>query len=93
MAGGQRDRKFYQNHGSAGKTGTGSHGRSEHWFQGLIAAALSIGISKRELLNDYYMDEIGPIFEEWNRLHDPDREETEEVEAADFLGGEGEWLE
>ena len=32
-------------------------------------------------------------FEEWNRLHDPDREETEEVEAADFLGGEGEWLE
>ena len=24
---------------------------------------------------------------------DPNREETEEVEAADFLGGEGEWLE
>ena len=59
----------------------------------MIAAALSIGISKRELLRDYYMDEIGPIFEEWNRLHDPDREETEEVEAAEFLGGEGEWLE
>ncbi|MFR5853449.1 MAG: hypothetical protein ACLUE8_03490 [Lachnospiraceae bacterium] len=54
---------------------------------------MSIGISKRELLNDYYMDEIGPVFEEWNRLHDPDREETEEVEAAEFLGGEGEWLE
>lgn len=73
--------------------GQGAHGREESWFQGLIAAALSIGISKRELLNDYYMDEIGLIFEAWNRLHDPNREETEEVEAAEFLGGEGEWLE
>lgn len=92
MDGGQRDRKFYQDHGSAGGKGAGSHGRSEHWFQGLIAAALSIGISKRELLNDYYMDEIGPVFEEWNRLHDPDREETEEVDPMTFLGGEGEML-
>ena len=73
--------------------GQGAHGREKSWFQGLIAAALSIGISKRELLNDYYMEEIGLIFEEWNRLHDPNREETEEMEAADFLGGKGEWLE
>lgn len=58
----------------------------------MIAAALSIGISKRELLQDYYMDEIGPVFEEWNRLHDPNREETEEVDPMTFLGGEGEML-
>ena len=38
------------------------------------------------------MDEIGPVFEEWNRLHDPNREETEEVDAMTFLGGEGEML-
>ena len=58
----------------------------------MIAAALSIGISKRELLNDYYMDEIGPVFEEWNRLHDPNREETTAVDPLTFLRGEGEML-
>ena len=59
-----------------------------------IVAALRTteSCSKRELLNDYYMDEIGPVFEEWNRLHDPNREETEEVDPMTFLGGEGEML-
>lgn len=31
--------------------------------------------------------------EEWNALHDPDREEIVEMKAEDFLGGDGEWLE
>ena len=53
---------------------------------------MSIGVSKRELLNDYYADEIGPVIEEWNRLHDPRREETETVDAQTFFGDGGEWL-
>lgn len=59
----------------------------------MIAAGLSIGIGKRALLEDYYPEEIGEIMEEWNALHDPDREEIVEMKAEDFLGGDGEWLE
>lgn len=56
-------------------------------------AALSLGIGKRELLEDYYMDEIGAVFEEWNRMHDPDREqEPEQMDAFNFFGGGGEWI-
>jgi hypothetical protein len=52
-----------------------------------------MGIGKRELMEDYYMDEIGDVIREWNRLHNPDREETIQMEAEEFLGGGGEWLE
>ena len=31
------------------------------WLQELIAAALVYGISKRELFNDYYLDEIAAV--------------------------------
>ena len=65
----------------------------DRWLQRLIASALSMGIGKRELMEDYYMDEIGDVIREWNRLHHPDREETIQMEAEEFLGGGGEWLE
>ena len=65
----------------------------DRWLQRLIASALSMGIGKRELMEDYYMDEIGDVIREWNRLHNPDREETIQMEAEEFLGGGGEWLE
>ena len=32
---------------------------------------LCLGIGKRELLEDYYMDEIGSIAQAWNELHNP----------------------
>ena len=56
----------------------------------MIASGLTMGISKRELLEDYYMDEIADIIGEWNRLHNPDAEETTEVDAMTFLGDGGE---
>ena len=52
-----------------------------------------MGISKRALMEDYYMDEIGVIVQEWNRLHDPEGEaETQQVDALTFFGEGGEWL-
>lgn len=52
-----------------------------------------MGISKRELLEDYYMDEIGVIIREWNRLNDPASEdEPRNVDAVAFFGDGGEWL-
>lgn len=34
----------------------------------MIAAGLKIGIGKRELLEDYYLDELPLIFEQYNVL-------------------------
>lgn len=58
----------------------------------MIAAGLSIGIGKRELMEDYYPEELGEIIGQWNELHDPNREEIVEMNAEEFLGGGGEWL-
>jgi hypothetical protein len=53
---------------------------NEFWLQDLIVAGLAIGISKKELLEDYYWDEIPLIFEAYSRLHDTKKKE--EVEEA-----------
>ena len=53
---------------------------------------MSIGISKRALMEDYYMEEIGAVLEEWNRLHHPQEDEPAQVDAFTFLGEGGEWL-
>ena len=50
-----------------------------------------MGIGKRALLEDYYWDELGAVFEEWNALHGASDEE-ERVSAETFLGGDGELL-
>ena len=71
--------------------GQGTRGDGDAWFQRLIASALSIGIGKRELLEDYYMDEIGPVIQAWNALHGAGEQE-EQVDGAAFLGGGGEWV-
>lgn len=52
---------------------------NERWFQGLIAAGLKIGISKRELLNDYYPDELALVFSEYARLSNPREEEIQDA--------------
>lgn len=45
-----------------------------------------IGISKRELLTEYYPDEIALIFEEWGEMHGVKRErEPEQVGVMEFL--------
>ena len=54
---------------------------------------LHIGISKRELLEDYYPDELEAIFEAYNDMHDTkkERDTIEEVSPMEFfgIGGEG----
>jgi len=45
-----------------------------------------VGISKRELLCDYYPDEIPAIFEAWGEMHGVEKEgEVEEVDLMTFL--------
>lgn len=53
---------------------------------------LHIGISKRELLEDYYPEEIEAIFAAYNDLHGKKKEEesVEEVDALTFFGLGGE---
>lgn len=51
-----------------------------------------MGVSKRELMEDYYPEEVAAVMNEWNRLHRPEGDEPEEMDAATFLGGGGEWL-
>lgn len=50
-----------------------------------------MGISKRELLEDYYFDEISAVIQEWNDLHGAGEKE-EEVDGMTFLGAGGEVL-
>jgi len=56
----------------------------------LVSQALSIGIGKRELLEDYYPDELEHIFGEYSAIHGTDDEvEEEHVGALEFLGAGG----
>lgn len=41
----------------------------------MIVCARAIGISKKELLEDYYYDEISMIFKKYSELHKPDKDE------------------
>lgn len=57
-------------------------------MQRLIAQALSIGIGKKELMEDYYPGELASIIAEWNVIHCPeDAEEEKEVGIEEFLKG------
>ena len=52
---------------------------------------LCLGVGKRELLEDYYMDEIGSVVKAWNALRRPPADEAEEaVHPEAFFGGGGE---
>ena len=58
---------------------------TEFWLQRLIMQAQSLGIGKRQLLEDYYFDEINILLEEWNILHGAECEWEEEVSPQAFL--------
>ena len=45
-----------------------------------------MGISKRELLQDYYLDEIGEIIHEYNALHKYDASGSKEASCENFFG-------
>lgn len=50
-----------------------------------------IGIGKRQLMEDYYPDELPAIFEAWGEMHGAEgKVEDEEVDVMEFLGGGGE---
>ena len=79
--------------GRAGAVAAGARGADGQWLQRLIAMGLSLGIGKRELMEDYYLDEIGAVAEAWNALRRPPAEDAEEAVTPEaFFGGEGERL-
>ena len=51
-----------------------------------------MGVGKRELLEDYYADELAPLMAEWAALRGGD-DTPVEVDAQTFFGDGGEWLE
>lgn len=60
-------------------------------MQRLIALGLQIGIGKRELMNDYYVDELPLVLGQWLSLHGSGEEER--VDPLTFFGEGGEWVE
>ena len=55
-----------------------------NWLQRTIAICIKIGISKKEFLEDYYIDEIPIIMQEYAQLNKVEGKDEEEVEAEDF---------
>jgi len=52
---------------------------------------LSIGIGKRELLEDYYPGELAVLFAEYNVVHNADEDKTDHnVDPLSFFGAGGE---
>ncbi|HPR79355.1 MAG TPA: hypothetical protein PLR69_12220, partial [Candidatus Limiplasma sp.] len=64
----------------------------EKWVQRLIATALTIGISKRELFEDYYPGEVIAVLDEWNAIHGDDGPAEEKMDTESFLGSGGEYI-
>lgn len=56
----------------------------------MIATALSLGISKRSLLEDYYAGELGAVVAAWNELHGAAREQAVQSSPMAFFGEGGE---
>ena len=62
---------------------------SQFWLQRVIIIALKIGISKKELFEDYYFDEIGIIFSQYHSRSEAGEEngpEIVEIGAEEFFG-------
>ena len=49
-----------------------------------LAIAQSIGLSKSELLNEYYYDEFIAMMDEYNDMNKLDKDKDEEIFADDF---------
>ena len=56
----------------------------EYWLQKWITIAQSIGITKTQLLNDYYFDEFIAVMDQWNTLHTPEDQRKVEVYADEI---------
>jgi hypothetical protein len=55
---------------------------------------VSIGISKRALFEDYYVDEIGEVLYEYNEMHDYSKhaKTAKQVGGLEFFGSGGGFL-
>jgi hypothetical protein len=64
---------------------------TDFWFQRLIAQGIAIGIGKRDLLSDYYPDELPALFAEYaaiQGLGEADEEfQDVRVDVLEFLRG------
>lgn len=58
--------------------------RTEYWLQRFVAIAQSIGISKHELLYDYYYDEFLVVMEAYNDMHSLNTDKEKEVFADEI---------
>lgn len=74
------DRAEYEQESDSGTV------ESEYWLQRWLAIAQSIGISKTEMLENYYYDEFIAMLDAYNDMHriDSESESGKEYYADDF---------
>lgn len=76
---GKRIRKFfYSNEAGSGEV------FNPNWLQRIIATCTKIGISKKELMEDYYPNEIALVMQEYAELNKVESTDEEEVSADEF---------
>lgn len=79
VLGDKQIRKFFYNNEASTKKY-----HDPNWLQEIIVVCNKIGISKSELLNNYYVDEIPIIFEKYVELNKSANKDEIEVSAEDF---------
>ena len=83
MVGAERFNSFFQER--LDETEAIDPDENRYWLQRWIAVAETIGISKKQLLQDYYYDEFLVVLDEYNELHKIDSsEKIEQVSAEDW---------
>ena len=82
VLGGQRTHGFF--YGRAAVVPESSRSGEGSTLQQLIASGLRIGVSKRELLEDYYLDELVLVFEAYSEPRGEKEEDIREVRAEDW---------
>lgn len=56
---------------------------TDYWLQRSIAIAQTIGVNKKQLLEDYYFDEFIAMLDEYNEIHRIDKTPQVIEEDAD----------
>ena len=69
----QRAERFFQERVGADKEKAAD---TKYWLQRWIAIAESIGIGKKELLEDYYLDEFLAVMDAYAQMHKIEREDN-----------------
>lgn len=55
---------------------------TKYWLQRWIAIAESVGIGKKELLEDYYLDEFLAVMDAYSDMHKVERAEDNVIEMT-----------